>query len=197
MGFLGLLARKAGIGAAFIASANKSLGDHPKALASLLHLYGLSSDSSDDDADLIKVLSLISDIIFFLPAVNLAKQFPSDAFFLALDEPNPWDGPFKGHAAHILDIAFLLQNFNETLDQTQKASAIAFGMDIIAYVSGEKPWNAFNRGEQGDMMVYADGKRRVQKELEGQRQALLQLLESEKDLGLDGLARVATNFMKG
>jgi carboxylesterase type B len=199
MAFAGLLQRKVGRAAAFRASAAKTLHGYPAALASLLDIYSLSevaTTSATDDDVLMRLLTLMSDLIFFLPAVELAAKFPNDSFVAAFNEPNPWEGLFKGHASHILDVAFLFQNFNDSLDQTQTASAVAFGTDVIAFVNGAEPWKTFNGSGKG-AGVYADGKRRYSDKEMTNRHDLLQLAHDSEGPGLDRLVLVATGFMDG
>ncbi|KAK3312722.1 Alpha/Beta hydrolase protein [Apodospora peruviana] len=200
-----LLPRKRGIAAAFRASAAKTLCKYPEALASLLDEYSLSSTNAhdEDQVSLLNIVRFMSDVEFFLPAVDLAAKFPNEAFVAAFNEPNPWDGPFSGIATHILDVAFLLQNFNDRLNPTQRVGAVAFGADAIAFVNGDKTrlWEAFNRGggegggRDGNMGVYANGKRIV--ETAGHR-VLFELADGEKGgPGLDLLSGITADFLGG
>lgn len=147
MAYAGLLQRTNGIASAFRESASRCLQDYPKALASLLDTYSLSeaqsASTSYQDA-LLKILEFFSDAVFFLPTIEIGKQFPNESFILAFNEPNPWKGIFEGRTSHTLDVAFLFQNFNNYLDEQQRATAVAFGKDIIGFVNGTKPWRPFN-----------------------------------------------------
>ncbi|KAK3681248.1 Alpha/Beta hydrolase protein [Podospora appendiculata] len=204
MAYGGLLPRKSGIAAAFRASAVKSLQDHPEALASLLDQYalGTSTLTGTDDEALVNILRLMSDISFFLPAVDFADKFTNKALVAAFNEPNPWAGLFKSHASHILDVAFLFQNFNASLDEGQRAIAVTFGGDVIAYVNGETPWQGKDRAGERGIGVYADGKRRgpgeegTQQEMHDRR-VILGLARDANGPGLDALVRVVTDFMSG
>lgn len=203
MAYAGLLSRKVGIAAAFRSSAEKSLHDHPDALASLLDHYYLSESAArmlTDDEALFKILCFISDVAFLMPAIELSAKFPGDSFVFAFNEPNPWDGLFKGHASHVLDIAFLFQNYNDSLEQKQRASAVAFGTDVISFVSGESPWEAFNNGAHG-IGVYADGGREYCEpavpEKTGRSPFIFQLAKDEKGPGMGKLMQVFTDFMAG
>ncbi|KAL4865049.1 hypothetical protein BDV12DRAFT_200513 [Aspergillus spectabilis] len=71
------------------------------------------------------------------------------AFIYQFNEPNTWDGPWKGHANHILDVAYLFQNFNEHLSEAQRAAAVQSAKNVIAFCNGNPPWAAF-RWEVGD-----------------------------------------------
>ena len=199
----GLLARKANIGASFRATAAKTLDGHPKVLKSLLEHYSLDESATStltDDEALINVLKFISDAAFFVPAVEMAANFAKDAFVLFFNEPNPWDGLFKGHSSHILDVAFLLQNYNEYLDEAQKASAITFATDVITFVNGQSPWESFNGG-RNVAASYANGKKTVSElsvsEHTGRSSFILDIGKEESGPGMDALMQIVTKFLKG
>lgn len=151
-----LLARKAGIASAFnkvMAShlpSTSTNGDNP--LQALLEAYRISTERSDDEA-LTNILQLMNDALFCAPVYTIAQAFPRESFIYHFNEPNPWDGPSGGEAGHILDIAFLFQNFNEYLDSNQEESAKAFGRDIITFVNGEEPFPAHD-AQAGGAKVY-------------------------------------------
>jgi hypothetical protein len=100
-----------------------------------------------------KILRFITDVKFYAPIITLAKSWPTSAFVSHFNEPNPWEGPAKGEASHILDVAFLFQNFNEHLNTDQVKSAQSFGNDFIAFVNGEDPYPAHN-SQRGGAKVY-------------------------------------------
>ncbi|KAI4596293.1 hypothetical protein KJ359_005422 [Pestalotiopsis sp. 9143b] len=156
-----LAARKSGFGSAFRAVATKVLGEHPNALNSILKHYNLTEAAEQtltEDQIFHNVLQYISDVAFFVPAVELATGFKNTSYVYAFNEPNPWDGTFKGEASHILDVAFIFQNYNEHLDETQRASAVTFGQDVIKFTNGEAPWKSFQPGQHGSA-VYEGGVR--------------------------------------
>lgn len=203
MAYSGLLARKAGIAASFRASASKTLQGHPDTLKSLLKHYSLDEDSTSsltDDEAFHNILKFISDVAFFMPAIELASNFPGDAFVLHFNEPNPWDGLFKGHATHILDAAFLFQNYNQFLNETQRASAVAFATDVISFVNGQAPWKPFNRGHN-ESAFYADGKRGVSEspstEENGRNPFILEIGRDKTGPGMDILTQIFTDFIVG
>lgn len=78
----------------------------------------------------------------------------TEAFLHRFNCPNPWDGPWKGHATHILNIAFALQYYAEYLSPGQRASAERFAKDIITFVQGKDPWLAYRNGINRNTMVY-------------------------------------------
>lgn len=202
MAYSGLIDRKANIATAFRASATDTLQGHPDTLKLLLEHYlldELSAGMLSDDEAFLCLLKFISDVAFFLPAVEMASNFPKKAFVFGFNEPNPWDGLFKGHASHILDVAFLFQNYNQFLDETQRATAVAFATDIITFVNGQEPWKPFNGGNE--VAFYANGKRGVcEPSFAEQTSRSPFILETGKDKtgpGMDILMQVFTDFMMG
>ncbi|KAH6995430.1 carboxylesteras-like protein [Ilyonectria destructans] len=201
MAFAGLLSRRAGIASAFRTSVSKSLKDYPHALESLLQHYSLSelaAGNMTDDEAMFKILNFINDAAFSMPAAELAMRFPGNSFLYVFNEQNPWHGLFKGHASHILDIAFLFQNYNDALDESQRASAKVFGMDVIKFVNGEQPWAAFNSDQPG-AAVYAHGRRDYHKlsalEATQRNPFLFELTRVENGPGMDMLMKVFTDFL--
>ncbi|KAF1937900.1 alpha/beta-hydrolase [Clathrospora elynae] len=150
--YLGLDARNPGIAQKFIDSANTTLSSHPEVAAQLLSSYDIKSDTNDDDA-LLSVLRFASEISFYAPARAFAQGWPntpdSKLFLYHFNEGIPWDGRFKGEAGHILDVAYLFQNFNEHLDDAQLKVAKEYAEDFIKFVNGEDPWPAVKSGEGG------------------------------------------------
>ncbi|CAK7236636.1 hypothetical protein SBRCBS47491_009705 [Sporothrix bragantina] len=163
MAYSGLLQRKKGIAASFRDSLAKTLDGYPAATTAILEHYRLEKDSvaaDNDDEALRSILLYINDVAFSVPAVELAAHFPNKSYVLAFNELNPWDGLFQGEASHILDVAFLFQNFNGQLSPEQQKVAVQFGTDVISFVSGEEVWPAFNRTEHA-MAVYEKGSRKI------------------------------------
>jgi hypothetical protein len=62
-----------------------------------------------------------------------------------LEEPNPWDGPSLGKASHIFDVALLFQNYSEHLSQDQNTLSKVFGLDVLRFVNGIAPWEAYEK----------------------------------------------------
>ncbi|KAM0552404.1 hypothetical protein ACHAPJ_007964 [Fusarium lateritium] len=203
MAYSGLLARKVGIAAAFRARAAKTLNDHPNTLESLLKHYSLDealASTLNEDEAFLNVLKLINDVAFFMPAFEMASNFPKDAFLFSFNEPKPWDGLFKGHASHILDVAFLFQNFNQFLDETQRASAITFATDIVTFANGEAPWQPLNSSVSGSAF-YSDGKREFLEspsaQQVGRNAFILEIGRDEAGPGMDVLKQLVTDFLAG
>ena len=87
-----------------------------------------------------KILEFITDVQFYAPTIVMAQAWPQSSFVYHFNEPNPWDGPLKGKASHILDVAFLFQNYNQELSAEQQKTAKRFAEDMIKFFSGEAPF---------------------------------------------------------
>ncbi|KAF1996665.1 alpha/beta-hydrolase [Amniculicola lignicola CBS 123094] len=141
--WLGLDGKNPGIAAKFVTHVENALSAHPDAASWLLSSYDITPETEDEEA-MIAILRFATEISFYAPALAFAKGWPNTEehkFYLYhFNEGNPWEGRFKGEAGHILDVAFLFQNYNEHMSDAQKALARAYAEDFIKYVSGEDPW---------------------------------------------------------
>ncbi|KXH61754.1 carboxylesterase [Colletotrichum salicis] len=155
-GFMALFQRKENIAASFTQIINAALSHHTGTAAQILQAYDINDTTNDDEA-FIRVLQFASDIGFRAPAESFANSFHGDSYLLEFAEPNPWEGPFRGYSTHVLDVAFLFQNYNEHLGETQRKSAESFVTDIIDFVHGQAPWKRFQ--DAGGRVVYQDGTR--------------------------------------
>jgi carboxylesterase type B len=88
---------------------------------------------------------LISDLRFYVP--TLAAHGGWKAAFTAersfryhFHVPNPVKGEFTDLASHELDVALLLQNFSEQLDEATNKTSTEMTDQWIKFVSGE-PWS--------------------------------------------------------
>jgi hypothetical protein len=66
------------------------------------------------------------------PTRIFGRETPLSTFF---KEPNTWEGPWRGFATHILDIAYLFQNINDHLTGAQRNVAIQFATDVITFAN--------------------------------------------------------------
>ena len=126
--------------------------------SAILKAYGINqpveANGHDDNANYIQILRFCQDVMFYAPAVTIAREWTSgNAYLYHFNEPNPWDGPWKGYASHILDIAFLFQNFNSYLGLPQQKLAKTFGADIVRFVYGQARWTKFETGATLDKAV--------------------------------------------
>ena len=197
--------RKVGIAKAFSDSARKTLVAQPTAAENLLEAYGITKNLTDDELALQLVLRFATDIGFFAPALAFAKAWTGHAYLFHFNEPNPWEGPWKGEATHILDVAFLFQNFNAFLSDPQIRVATDFATNVFHFVTTGKPlWPAFKTEEPG-AYVFGPSKESttefvanynsgIAEEGSGRKPTILQLGDS---IGLDELAAVWGNFLTG
>lgn len=125
--------------------------------------YGLDIGArSNSSAMTKKCLDFAADVSFALPTRYLTRSWASSsvpdsrAYLCHFNSPNPWEGPWKGHATHALDIIFVLQNYREHLSAGQRRCAERFAGDLIAFVNGAEPWSAYGAdGKPGAMVYYA------------------------------------------
>lgn len=120
--------------------------------------YGLDDDSiATTQNSTERVLNFGNDVCFAVAAQAFARAWSNaghEAFLYRFNCPNPWNGAWKGYATHILDLAFLLLNYNEYLSQGQRQNAERFAKDVITFVHGGEPWMAYRSGIQEGSMVY-------------------------------------------
>jgi carboxylesterase type B len=155
--FMGLTERKAGIATAFSKSLRANL---PSTSAeAVLDAYGITPGTADDEAT-VSIIDLATDIAYHVPALAYARSFPGKTYCYQFNEPNPWEGPFEGCSTHVLDAAFLFQNFNEHLPAEAREVAQRFAMGFVRFANGEKPWPEFER-DVGKVKVYGPSNEKV------------------------------------
>jgi carboxylesterase type B len=188
--------RIAGVAKTFCDSIQKTLGDQDK---KVLEAYDINPNLSDKDG-LYSILKFSTDVSFFAPAIAFAQGWPGKAYVYHFNEPNPWDGDWKGEASHVLDVAYLFQNFNEFLNEAQRQVAVSFAGDFIRFMNGKSPWATFGtkKGAQvygpsgkGFTSEYVEG---VATEKSARRNTVYELAE---DMSLDGLAGAWSAFFTG
>ncbi|KAJ5660918.1 uncharacterized protein N7484_000290 [Penicillium longicatenatum] len=134
--------RKSGIGKAFEEYLTKEVEDIPGLSSKILSTYGIDSDNNDDEA-LHGILRLLNDVFFYIPTVYLAQSWNDGAAYVyRFNSLNPWEGRWKGKASHITDLTMLLHNYDEFLNEEQKIAGQDYTRDLLAFVSGKKPWQA-------------------------------------------------------
>jgi hypothetical protein len=107
----------------------------------LLEEYGVVEDMPDDEG-FSRILNFINDVLFFAPVLSFAQGWAGNAYVYYFNEENPWDGPWRGRASHILDLAYLFQNYREFLTPAQQSVGTAFAEDIFKFCHGVAPWPA-------------------------------------------------------
>ncbi|KAK0992733.1 hypothetical protein LTS01_007698 [Friedmanniomyces endolithicus] len=193
--------RKKGIGKAFCDAMNSS-SLNPEQAEKLLRGYHITPDL-DDDTAFERVLQTLNDIGFYAPTLAFAEGLSSrmKTYVYRFNEPNPWTGPWQGRTNHILDVAFLFQNFNEFLDDAQRSTAEAFAVSVFKFVTGGVPWEASGNGggPRVAMVMSTQGKGEVVEDVPGEtgRRAIMLDLAEEVEGGMDRLGEVLNGFLRG
>jgi carboxylesterase type B len=195
--FMGLAQRKVGIASALETSLHANLP--APAAEAVLQAYGICSTTDDDEAMKL-ALDLATDVAYVTPAVAYARCFPK-SYYYHFNEPNPWDGPLKGCSTHMLDAAFLFQNFNEHMPPKMQDMAKGLAIDFVKFANGVAPWVEYSRGRE-EVRVYgpSDGRALSVEEnngwSNGRRDTLWKLSEEGK-LDLDQLSVAWNMFVAG
>ncbi|KAF2139205.1 uncharacterized protein K452DRAFT_300289 [Aplosporella prunicola CBS 121167] len=187
-------ASAASLAQAFTASVSASLASTPALASNLLAAYAITPDLARDEAEK-RIVAFGSATAFAAPARTYAGAgLAEKAHVYAFEVRNPWKGPFKGHATHILDVALVFGNFEEFLPEEVRGVARAFARDVVAFVGGEEPgWDGVKGAEGGEVRVYADGGVGVRGWAEGHV-----LMDVTRDVGeLDLLAGAWEAFLGG
>jgi carboxylesterase type B len=140
---MGLNERKTGIAAAFCTSLTKNL-TNPTASEAVLQAYGINPSTPDDEA-FKAIIEYATDIVYYAPALAFAQSWPGKAYYYHFNEPNPFDGQFRGQATHMLDAAYLFQNYNEKLSPESREVAISLATDFIKFANGSAPWKEYSK----------------------------------------------------
>jgi len=122
--------------------------------ARLLSGYGIVPHIDDADA-LTRILDIFSAVTFYAPAVVYSKAFEGRSYLLHFDQKNSFSGPLIGRASHILDAAYLFQNYNSYLNPDEVVVAEEFGKRVITFINGKEPWQKYD--ETGRALVLGDG----------------------------------------
>lgn len=142
------------VGAKFRTVFDQSLADQPDARVALLNAYDAGQDGGN-----LAFLQFAHDVVQLAATRSIASRWPGSAYVFHFNEPNPWEGRFKGVASHLLDAAFLFQNYEEFLDEKQASVGRMFGRHLIEFVNGGEPFAAFSSGS-GKVQVYGPGEPR-------------------------------------
>lgn len=200
LAYMGLDARKPGIAKKFIDSVNKTLSSKPEVAKELLISYNIGPDTSDNAA-MLSILRFASESSFYAPARAFAQGWPGKFFLYHFNEGIPWEGRFQGEAGHILDVAYLFQNYNEHLNAEQKKVARTYAEDFIKFVNGEDPWTPAKNGNMA-ARVYGPSSEGVTTKLVedgkpaevGRDERILKLGEMA---GFDNILAAFQNFFQG
>lgn len=187
----------------FIAAVHKALSSYPDEAARILDTYEISEDTPDEKA-LWSVLTFITDASFHAAALSFARGWKGNAYVYHFNEGNPWDGPYKGRANHILDTAYFFQNFREHLSPEQQEVCTTFAEDFFKFCHGPAPWPAITLGDLDSgfsARVYGTSARgttaRMIKEAFGEDNNMRRriLFDCASNVSLDELVKVVTTFL--
>lgn len=198
MALVALNPRVPGLRQSFESEVRDTLHDKPDVASKLLEAYNFGPNTSDQEA-LLSVVQFLTDTLFYAPSIRLADAFES-SYVCHFNEPNPWEGQFKGYATHFLEICLLFQNYNTHLSQGAIATGRALARDVIAFVAGSPAnprWKDTN-----DVTVYGPSTEGISRKTaravsleSGRTQGFLELAEGAG--GLDVLHMIATRVFKG
>ncbi|KAF2641577.1 para-nitrobenzyl esterase [Massarina eburnea CBS 473.64] len=183
--FMGLAERKSGLASAIYTSLTSNIG--AEAAQDVLKAYNVLPTTSDNEA-MKFILELGNDIAYYAPALRFAESFPGKTYCYHFDEPNPWDGPFKGCSTHLLDAAFLFQNFAEKMEERQREVGKEMAGAWIRFASGVEPWKSFEGADVvktfgvGDANLREDGRRSTLFKLEEEGKVHLDKLSVAWDM---------------
>lgn len=196
---MGLNERKPGIAAAFCASLTKNV-PNPAASEAIFQAYGINSSTPDNEA-FKTILEYATDIAYYTPALAFARSWPGKTYYYHFNEPNPFDGPFKGYATHILDATYLFQNYNEKFSPESRDVAVSLATEFIKFANGTAPWQDYQK-EQGVIKTFSStnpgGSGFVEKNgwNDGRRAKLFELKENGK-VNIDELSVAWDMFLAG
>jgi hypothetical protein len=124
--------------------------------------------------------------------VTYSKAFQDRSFLLHFDQKNTFPGPLQGKASHILDAAYLFQNFNEFLEEKDREVAREFGKRMITFIAGGEPWKKFDA--KGTALVLADGEVKEVgfEQYEGREKIIWEVIE---EIGGDDFVSVLFGYM--
>lgn len=193
---LRLGSKKAGIAKAFHNSITTSLGDSLS--SKLLQAYSISPDLPDDEG-FFRVLQFVTDVQFYSPTLTYAESLAEKmkTYMYRFNEPNPWEGPWKGHAIHIQDLMWLFQNLNEFMDGPQQAQAKAFAEGVLDFANGKDAWRPWKSEDRVAMVMGPEGKVELVRDepsVNGRR-AIIHELAKETG-GMDVLSDALNAFMR-
>ena len=114
------------------------------------------SDSTPDDAAYLATLRFLNDIAFHQPTYAYANYFKGvekHVYVYHFASGNPWPGRWQGEASHIVDVAFLFQNYLSALSAPQRQIAEDMGDRFLAFVAGEQPFEPWT-GTDGPRLLF-------------------------------------------
>ncbi|KAL4963609.1 putative carboxylesterase [Aspergillus stella-maris] len=187
----------------FLQALNTTISPNQSLVTKIAASYGITSESAPDDEAYPNVLNFINDVLFFSPALTFASGWKGPAYVYYFNEPNPWEGQWKGRTNHILDLAYLFQNFREFLTLEQAAVGEAFATDFFKFCYGQVPWSAISKGTVREGFTArryrstgSEGPATTVTEAFGERsQRRSNLFDVAGEVSLDDLAKALNVFM--
>ncbi|KAE9582264.1 hypothetical protein CGMCC3_g1417 [Colletotrichum fructicola] len=137
--------RPPGVGDAFRQHLEDSFG--VKRAAIVIETYKLMGNIPDSLA-VENITNLITDIMFLAPAIALSEAWVGRAVLGLFNEHNPWNGPYKGKANHLLDVALLWGNFNGVYEQKPWTVARALAESFVSFVNNKVDLPLFDQQER-------------------------------------------------
>ena len=128
-----------------ITALKETLESHQEIAQRILDAYQISEDSPDEEA-ISSILAFFTDISFHASTLTFASGWNGNAYVYYFNEGNPWDGPWKGRANHILDVIYFFQNLRDFLTAEQKEVGEAVAEDFFKFCYGIAPWPAITPG---------------------------------------------------
>lgn len=129
----------------FIAALEETLASHQEIAQHILDAYRISEVTPDEEA-IASILTFFTDISFHSSTLTFASGWNGNAYVYYFNEGNPWDGPWKGRANHILDVIYFFQNLRDFLTPEQREVGEAFAEDLFKFCHGIAPWQAITPG---------------------------------------------------
>lgn len=169
------------IPSAIISSLSRSLS--ASAAHIVLSPYGINFSTPDDEAKDF-IIDLATDFAYHVPGQHYAWAFEGQTCTYIFNQGNPWDGMFKGKSTHLLDAAFLFQNFNDHMDDEAKQTARRFAEIFVVFANGK----ASVTWEHDMERNYGKG---------GCERNELEKLAKEENVGLDELSGAWDLFLAG
>lgn len=197
LGEMALGSRSKGIGKAFAASVRSSFTQKPEVADAILRSYDIDDSSPVDDKDWVSICKFASEIAFEATSTAWAETWlghgPVYRYFF--NEQNPWPGKYQGHATHILDAVFFLQNFNEFLNEEQKTTAKRMASDFISFANGKGVTPSFTKDNLPCVLYGKAGERDTDRQT-GRRTVLTEIVQKEM-VSWDELQAAWSNFLQG
>ncbi|KAF2267661.1 hypothetical protein CC78DRAFT_577041 [Lojkania enalia] len=128
----------AGAAPSSCASLTKSLS-RSEAVEVVFNAYDITLSTLDDGA-MKNLIEYITDLGYVCPALALTRAWSGKAYYYNFNEANPWNDLCKGFSMHMLDAAFLFQNYNKKPTPKAREAGVQLGKDLIKFTGGIAPW---------------------------------------------------------